>query len=236
MSAAIQTLWIGPRLSAMERLSLRSFVAHGHDVHLYTYGDVEGVPAGTRVKDANEILPRSRVFQYSEFASYSGFSNYFRYRLLLLRGGWWIDADVICLRPFDDLAAEHVFAAEDHEGTRYVSSAAIKAPVGSAAMEWAWQECDARDPATIRWGETGPRLLGQAVQRFDLESHVQPPSSFCPIGYADWERVLEPDADLAGAPYALHLWNEMWRRAGRDKDARYDPRCLYEGLRARYGL
>lgn len=237
MSDVIQTLWIGPALSSMERLSLRSFLANGHEVELYTYGDVAGVPRGTTVRDGNEVLPSSRVFQYRDFPSYSGFSNYFRYRLLLLRGGWWIDTDMICLRPLSDLGGEHVFASERHEGTTYISSGLIKAPAGSAAMEWAWNSCDARDPTTIRWGETGPRLLAEAVTRFGLESSVQPVESFCPIGYAEWERLLDPDAPpLEGAPHAVHLWNEMWRRAGRDKDARYDSRCLYERLRQQYGL
>lgn len=234
---AIQTLWIGPRLSSMERLALRSFLANGHEVHLYTYGEVVGVPAGTIVRDGSEILPESRIFQYRDFASYAGFSNYFRYRLLMLRGGWWIDTDTVSLRPLTDLEGDHVFAAERHEETVYVSSGVIKAPRGSAAMEWAWSACDARDPSTIRWGETGPRLVAQAVQRFGLQSAVQPVESFCPIGYAEWDRVLDPEAPaLEGAPYTVHLWNEMWRRAGRDKDARYDPRCLYEQLRDRYDV
>ena len=104
-------------------------------------------------------------------------------------------------------------------------------------MEWAWNACEGRDPSTIRWGETGPRLLAEAVTRFGLESAVQPVEAFCPIGYAEWDRVLDPEAPmLGGNSHAVHLWNEMWRRAGRDKDARYDPRCLYERLRARYGL
>lgn len=237
MSDVVQTLWIGPRLSTMERLALRSFLANGHEVHLYTYGGVAGVPEGTVLRDGNEILPASRVFQYRDFASYAGFSNFFRYRLLLLRGGWWFDADMVCLRPLSELDSEHVFGAEQHEGKVYLTSGAIKAPRGSAAMEWAWNACDARDPSTIRWGETGPRLVAQAVQRFGLESAVQPAESFCPIGYADWGRVLDPHAPpLGDEPYAVHLWNEMWRRAGRDRDARYDPRCLYERLRRRYDV
>ena len=32
--------------------------------------------------------------------SLAAFSNLFRYKLLLERGGWWVDTDVICLRPF----------------------------------------------------------------------------------------------------------------------------------------
>ena len=46
MSEVIQALWIGPSLSSMERLAVRSFLANGHEVHLYAYGEVEGVPEG----------------------------------------------------------------------------------------------------------------------------------------------------------------------------------------------
>lgn len=35
----------------------------------------------------------------------------FRYKLILERGGWWVDLDTVCLRPFD-LDLEHVFASE----------------------------------------------------------------------------------------------------------------------------
>src|ERR1051325_4877651 len=184
MSDVVQSLWIGPRLSAMERLPLGSFAPNGDEVHLYTYGKVDVMPDGITGRDGNEILPESRVFQYRDFPSYAGFSNYFRYRLLLLRCGWWIDADAVCLRPLSDLDVDYVFAAEEHEGRSYINSGVIKAPAGSDAMQWAWRSCDARDPATIRWGETGPRLVGEAVARFGLDRFVQPAAAVCPLGYA----------------------------------------------------
>src|SRR4051812_6131780 len=91
----IQSLWIGARLSTMERLSIASFLHHGHDYHLFTYGPVEGIPPGTVVQDACEILTESRIFQYRDHASYAGFANFFRYKLLLERGGWWVDTDAV---------------------------------------------------------------------------------------------------------------------------------------------
>ena len=60
-----EILWIGPRLSAMERLCLKSFVDVGYDVELYRYGDVEGVPDGVRSCDAVTILPHDQIFQRS---------------------------------------------------------------------------------------------------------------------------------------------------------------------------
>jgi len=43
----------------------------------------------------------------------------------------------------------------------------------------------------------------------------------------------EVEARTANSTF-VHLWNEMWRREGFDKDDKYDPACLYQQLRARY--
>ena len=88
----VQGLWVGDRLSTMEQLSIRSFLAHGHEYHLYVYGSVDNVPAGTRVMDARDIHPEPWDFQ-----SCAIFADYFRYKLLLDRGGWWADLDAVCL-------------------------------------------------------------------------------------------------------------------------------------------
>ena len=42
----------------------------------------------------------SDIFRYRDNGSYAGFANFFRYELLRKRGGWWVDLDTICLRPF----------------------------------------------------------------------------------------------------------------------------------------
>jgi hypothetical protein len=107
----IQSLWIGNKLSVMEQLSISSFLQNGHSFHLYIYDDVEGIPNGTTIKDANKILPSSKIFKYKNHDSYAGFANLFRYKLLLERGSYWVDTDIICLKPFQD-KTEYVFAGQ----------------------------------------------------------------------------------------------------------------------------
>ncbi|HYI12323.1 MAG TPA: hypothetical protein VEK57_24935 [Thermoanaerobaculia bacterium] len=230
----IQTLWIGPRLSVMEQLALSSFVHHGHQVDLYTYDEVANVPEGVTVRNGNAILPASMIFQYREHQSYSGFSNFFRYRLLLERGGCWVDTDLVALRPFS-FAEDHVFSSEEAQGIEHVNAGFIKAPAGSPAMQRAWDICAAKDRTQIRWGETGPALLREIVTTLGLESFVRPPEVFCPIPFPKWESLLDPiPPALPENAAAVHLWNELWRRAGKDKDAEFDSRCLYEQWKARY--
>ncbi len=231
MSDIIQSLWIGPRLSAMERLSIASFLRQGHEFHLYTYADVDGIPPGTVVRDGREILPEERIFYYRDHASVSGFSNFFRYKLLLERGGWWVDTDMVCLAPFA-FEGEHVFSSEEAKGAPHVNCGAIRAPRGSEAIAWAWEVCMSKDPAELKWGETGPKLMASVVERFGLQDAVQPPEVFCPLPWSDWRRLIDADPpELPPQARAIHLWNEIWRRNGCDKDAEYDPGCLYERLK-----
>ena len=235
MSDVIQGLWIGPELSVMEQLSIASFLQNGHEYHLYVYDAVRNVPARAVIKDANEVLPASRIFQYKDQASYAGFANFFRYKLLLEHGGWWVDTDVICLKAFD-FGDEYVFASEADREHEVISSGIIKVPAGSDLMAYAWQVCEQKDPRHLKWGETGPRLMTEAVGRFSLERYKKPYRCFSPVAYSDWRRVLDTDADglVYDDSYSIHLWNEMWRATSQDKNATYDPNCLYEQLKSRY--
>jgi mannosyltransferase OCH1-like enzyme len=235
MREIIQGLWIGRELSVMEQMSISSFLANGHEYHLYAYEDALRVPEGAVIRDANEILPASLIFQYAGFKSYAGFSNYFRYKLLLEKGGWWADMDMICLHPFD-FRDEYVFSSEIDKGEEVVTSGIIKAPAGSELINYAWEVCRQKDPGSLRWGETGPRLMAEAVRKFSLERYRKPHQVFCPISFDEWRKVLESDVvwRFDQATRAIHLWNEMWRREGQDKNKRYAPECLYEKLRRTY--
>jgi hypothetical protein len=232
----IQGLWIGEALSTMETLSIASFLAHGHEYHLYVYQSVSNVPRDIVLKDAREILPESAIFQYTDYPTYAGFANFFRYKLLLERGGWWVDTDAVCLRPFD-FPEEYVFSSElTADGKTTPNNGFIKAPAGSEAMVFAWDVCRAKDPSQITWGETGPRLMSQAIRKFGLGRFLQDNLTFTPIAHFDWEQILEPgwQGEFSPSTRCVHLWNEKWRRAGRDKNAQYPPDCLYEQLKALY--
>jgi len=77
--------------------------------------------------------------------------------------------------------------------------------------------------------------MARAISKFGLGSHLQAAEEFCPLAYDEWEALLSP-AGLAFSEqtHAIHLWNEMWRRGGRDKSAAHDPRCQYESLKREY--
>ena len=235
MADVIQALWIGDRLSVMERLCISSFLRHGHAFHLYVYQETAGIPTGTVILDGNQILPASRIFTYKGQKTYAGFANFFRYKLLLEKGGWFVDADTICVKPFD-FPLEFVFSSEGINGRQLVNLGAIKVPPGSHIMQYAWDACQRMDPRKLKWSQCGPTLLGKAVDAFSLERYVKPWEVFCPIHFSVWETMLDPAVQwsLDDETHAIHLWNELWRRSGRDKDARYPKECLYEQLKQLY--
>ena len=108
---------------------------------------------------------RSRIFQYQQYPSYAGFANFFRYQLLLERGGWWADTDTICVKPFD-FSDEYVFSSEiGNNGLEVINNGILKAPAGSQVMAYAWAICETKDPEKLVWGETGPRLMAEAVKK-----------------------------------------------------------------------
>jgi Glycosyltransferase sugar-binding region containing DXD motif len=234
MSEMIQGLWIGPRLTIMEQLSIASFLQNGHEYHLYVYEEIANAPKGTILEAADRILPESMIFQYRNYPSHAGFSNFFRYKLLLRKGGWWADTDVVCLKPFV-FQSPYVFASERANGGSVPTTAVIKAPPGSEIMAFNWHICNSCvDPAGVVWGEHGPKLMAKAIPKFRLERFVQDAQVFCPLAYDEWNALLLPGHanTLRQNGHAIHLWNEMWRREGQDKEGSYAPESLYEQLKA----
>ena len=235
MTALIQSLWIGGALSPVEQLSIASFLAHGHQYHLFAYDAVEHHPRGAVLEDAAAILPEAATFQYRKYPSYSAFSNFFRYKLLLEKGGWWVDSDVVCLKPFA-FPESYVFASERLHGSDVATSAVIKVPAGSDLMAFNWHLCQAcADPAGAGWGQYGPKLIARSLAKYGLDHYRKPAAVFCPLAFDEWEAVLAPGEITFGPEtHALHLWNEMWRRAGYDKANTYSADCVFERLKGTF--
>lgn len=232
--SVMQAFWHG-RVTAMERLSAASFLAHGHSVHVYTYGRLEGFPSEVEIHDAAEVIPRSRwrrpVFRDS-YGSFSNFSDAFRYSLLRERGGWWMDLDMVCLKPLA-FEEEYVLATEPDDT---VATCIMRLPAGSDVAAFMIDRIRALGKDSRTWGTTGPRLFAEAVETCRLRRFMLDPSVLLPVDWPDWEMFLDPAREWNFAPEtrALHLWNSLWAKAGRDRDGVYPPACLYETLKRRY--
>lgn len=237
----IQSLWVGNELSKMEQLCIKSFLDNGHPFHLYAYNEITGLPDGVVVKDANEILPEMSVFKYKDRDTYSGFANMFRYKLLLEKGSFWVDMDIVCIEAFE-FDTEYVFASvRNHASLPEITNFIIKAPANSPIMESCYQSALCLAPENTYWGMTGPKLIAKKVIEFGLESFITEPDVFAPVIWQNFRFLISSDwpgleKEQIRKVKAVHLWNEMWRLNGVGKNTTFNPDCVYEQLKNVYDV
>src|SRR3954454_7563337 len=119
MRADVVTFWHGP-LDALRRTCLRSQVAAGHKVTVYSFGPLAGLPDGVGNAEAEAILPHSFSERLCPPQPGGGwrdwtilqFSDFFRMRQMAERAGLWLDADVLLLNPVEIDLAKPYFAWE----------------------------------------------------------------------------------------------------------------------------
>jgi hypothetical protein len=215
-SETLRTFWHGPPFSPYQLLCLHSFVSRGHRVEVFSYERDLVVPNWIAHRDASEILPTEHVLRYQigvGRGSPALHANLFRYRMLERLGGWWLDADVALLQP--QLPDDEFFFAADGD---HFSNAILKFPAGHPLLLAAAERCQAIGEAAT-WGQTGPTLLTELVGQFNLAQYGKPKDTCYPILWDEIEAFFDPDRcsevkrRCEGAIF-VHLYNEMWRRAG----------------------
>ena len=119
MRPDVVTFWHGP-LDALRLTCLRSQVAAGHRVTVYSFDPLPGLPDGVGNAEAEAILPHAfseRLRPPQSDGSWRDwtvlqFSDFFRMRLMAEGAGLWLDADVLLLKPVEIDATKPYFAWE----------------------------------------------------------------------------------------------------------------------------
>lgn len=229
-------LWIGDRLSPVELLCINSYLQNGHEFELYLYDNIVNIPQGVNVTEANLVIPRDYMWKITANNSLGCFSDLFRYKLLLDKGGWWSDLDAVCVRRFD-FPSEYVFMKEKGKEEENICNGIIKCPIEAEIMKFCYDRAFKLigDGLPLQWGDTGPKLLREAVYRYSLERYSFPSKYFSPIGY--WEvNLVFGDQKIDAGTYSIHLYNEIWNLRNYPKYGIYNPNSLFEKLKKRYGI
>jgi hypothetical protein len=246
-------MWVGDRFSDVEKMCVASFIDHGHRFDLYTYGPVANLPDGVNLCDANAIIPQDKI--YKAEGSFAAFADQFRWTLLFMRGGVWVDTDVVCVKPFD-FEDEFIYALEQHDS---VNVAVLGVPQGHRFAMWMLQNAErpfrllpydsVKDKAKkiikrfipgetyskVGWGAAaGPEAATRALRHFDMFKLAKPATAFYPVHYYDWRQIFEQPMDSLGLgedTYAVHLWNEMSRRdPDFDRFNQDEPNSLFKSF------
>ncbi|WP_080903093.1 glycosyltransferase [Parabacteroides sp. Marseille-P3160] len=230
----VQSLWIGNHLSVMELLCINSYIKNGHEFHLYVYDRQISIPQYAVLYDANEIIPEENIFLDSR-GSVASFADWFRYKLLYEKGGWWVDMDTVCLKPFAFEKA-YCFAQEEVGSLSIINIGYIKSPMRADYLEDCLNSINEYpSKAGIAWGTFGLSLIREVLSLYDFEPYLQKPAVFCPIPYYQLDKLINDISPIISEEaYAVHLWNEMWRLNDLNKDGVYSRHSLYEWLKDLY--
>src|ERR1700694_813908 len=119
MRPDLVTCWHGP-LDRLRQPCLRSQVAAGHRVTVYSFEPLAGLPDGVGNAEAEAILshsfseklrPPEPDGSWRDWTTLQ-FSDFFRMRLMARHAGLWLDADVLLLKPVEIDPAKPYFAWE----------------------------------------------------------------------------------------------------------------------------
>lgn len=211
------SLWIGPSLSILEQTCINSFLEKGTVFILYIYNNLENVPQGTVIRDANTVILEE---EYSKYDNPSYFSNLFRYTLLYELGGIWIDMDLICIHPID-LSNEYIFSSELKNDEQHTNAGIIGCPPKTALMYDCKQEVQTivHSKQTIKHGQLGPKILKKYVSKHELDHYVLPHYVFCYYGFREVHSIFSAitSIDVLEDAICIHLWNNVLSKEGIDK-------------------
>jgi len=203
----VRAWWHGRPLSLYEKVSISSFLSHGHPVEIYSYEPLD-LPKGALLVDANLSVPKEWLFSYKEGparGSYMAASNLIRFEILNRVGGIWSDLDVLCLRPFSDLPANWIM--DDYSP-----------PVMALQPGEITQKMLARlrgIGADLKLGQTA-ELLREIAQQYPEEISVLPWALFKPIPWAEAWTLISPElapevTRLVENSYCLHWWGSAFQ-------------------------
>jgi hypothetical protein len=119
MRPDVVTFWHGP-LDRLRTTCLKSQIAAGHRVTVYSFEPLAGLPDGVGNAEAEAILSHAFAERLRPTApdgvwrdwTTLQFSDFFRMRLMAQGAGLWLDADVLLLKPVEIDPTKPYFAWE----------------------------------------------------------------------------------------------------------------------------
>jgi len=157
----IVTFWHGP-MDTLRQTCLRSQLAAGHKVTVYSFDTIPDLPAGVANADAEAILPHAfseRLRPPQPDGSWRDwttlqFSDFFRMKLMMKNLGLWLDADVLLLRPVEIDRAKPYFA---WERSRRLGNSVLYLPSGHTIVR-AFEALMEQEELTPEWLSLSHRL------------------------------------------------------------------------------
>lgn len=204
----LHRIWVGPPMPAHLAAYGESWVEH-HPGWEHVLWTEENLPPlrNQRVYDAAERIAPRNVGQLR--------ADVARYEILLAHGGVYVDADMECLRPIDDLIeGSSCFAGWEVQGT-WVNNAILGAEPGHAFIGDLVEHLEhnvvahqGKRPNVM----TGPQYLTPIYRRHADEVTVFPVDTFYSYLWSDLG--TEREGYVAPGAHAVHHWGNRRSKIG----------------------
>ena len=207
----IASWWTGWRMSWIEQLCLRSFVAKGHKVILYTNGEVDNVPEGVEQRPDTEIWNPGKLITYqgSHLSHLKGspalHTDLFRYHLLQKTDYIWADTDAYCHQQFPN--RKWIVARDEPHPTAWINGGVLRLPKYSRTLDLlvkTYLNQDGEYPI-IRWKSKKNRFLQKLRRKLGLGIHVSKLDWATP-GPISLRKYLEMTGEISHAM----PWNTLY--------------------------
>jgi hypothetical protein len=207
----------------------------GHRVDLYAYHPLE-VPPGISVVDASEVLSPAAIFCFKDAGrgvpDIGPFSDVFRFKLLLEKGGWWVDTDVLCASAqFPE--CQYAWANEFHQNIApSIGTSQIRFPKGDPIIRQLYDECSRLAPVMRRREEIGPEVISRVVEQHGTpEGHFGSTEQFYPLEWIEAFKLWLPECRdevtaKTNSAYFVACWASLASDMGIDLN-RMPPRGSY---------
>jgi len=219
----VNFFWHGDKFDFLCRLTIISHIVAGHHCVVWLYGprpssdwwidDLEEV----QIRDVVELVDVHKWITDND-ADISPASNFFRCHLMLKKGGWYADLDVIATATWPSLETSNgwMVCRESDHGWKF-GTGVMAAPKGHELFH----ELLTRIPFK---GKGFVENFSILCAKYGItDTHT--PSQFYPI---PWNRIYDPvngtsplisydasEESSSGTRYAIHLWaSELYKSGG----------------------
>lgn len=227
--------WDG-KMSELEKNCIRSFYNNGFKVKLWSYDNIE--LENVESCDANLVLPRDFKLNQElngkseNNALLACFSDYFRYKVVSLFGGWWFDTDCFCLKSSEEFSlikeGRKIISCkqnEDINSHHHIGCGAFwMNEVVSKKLILEFEEMIKDLNGDVKtFGFFGPEFFTNFVKKHNLYNDILPIKSFYAIHWDKTDLIIYPEnahiaIDMTKDSLLTHIYTIHFEKNNVDKN------------------
>jgi hypothetical protein len=198
LKTVFQGFWYGPPLGPIQTACLSSFIECGHAFELFTYEELQ-LPRGVLNKDASQVIPFDQLFYYENPSTgkkdIGPFSDLFRFKLLVERGGWWSDVDTVCITETIPTFSQAWAREAPKHMPDAVGTSQLMLERGGVVAQTLYERClQISRTGFDRREELGPKLISKVIGELELPVDMNGSSeTFYPISWIEAFKLWLPE-------------------------------------------